>query len=204
MKLGTIETVRRKSPKSKANRTSTPRERTPNDPLTSEEVSKLIQGADNLPDATLFALGFSTGMRVSEVYTLEEPLVDFKNSKAQIWDEKKNRMRFVFFSEQLRLSLQRYIKEYPQSKRESPKLFPYSAKTIERKIQYWTEKLLGRKKSWHCVRHTYISLSREQEIPMEIVIANTGDSPVTILGVYSRMSPEKILHFINERPIFKI
>ena len=116
MKLGAIETVKRKSPKSKANRTSIPRERTPNDPLTSEEVSKLIQGADNLPDATLLALGFSTGMRVSEVCTLEEPLVDFKNSKAQIWDEKKNKMRFVFFSEQLRLSLQRYLKEYPQSR----------------------------------------------------------------------------------------
>ena len=117
---------------------------------------------------------------------------------------KENKMRFVYFSEQLRLSLQRYLKEYPQDKRESPKLFPFSEKTIERKIQYWTEKLLGKRKAWHCVRHTYISLSREQEIPMEIVIANTGDSPVTILSVYSKMSPEKILHFINERPIFKI
>ncbi len=204
MKLGTIETVGRKSPKSKTNKTATPRERTSNDPLTSEEVSRLIQGTDNLPDMTLFVLGFSTGMRVSEVCALEEPLVDFKSSKAQIWDEKKNKMRFVYFSEQLKPSLQRYLNEYPQGKRESPRLFPYSKKTVERKIQYWTGKLLGKRKSWHCVRHTYISLSREQEIPMEIVIANTGDSPVTILGVYSRMSPEKILHFINERPIFRI
>ena len=53
-------------------------------------------------------------------------------------------------------------------------------------------------------RHTYISLSRELELPMEIVISNTGDTPATILKYYSKPSPEFVRRIIEERKLFEV
>jgi hypothetical protein len=90
------------------------------------------------------------------------------------------------------------------NREKDPRLFPFSHKTIERKIQIWTEKALGKKKSWHAIRHTYISLSRELGITMETVMQNTGDAAVAVLKYYSKPSPEFIRRTVNERKSFEV
>ena len=74
----------------------------------------------------------------------------------------------------------------------------------ERKIEYWTKKILGKTKSWHAVRHTYISLSRELELPMEVVMANTGDTAATILKYYSRPSGEYMRQSVEDHKLFEV
>ena len=61
-----------------------------------------------------------------------------------------------------------------------------------------------KRKSWHAIRHTYISLSRELGVPMEIVIQNTGDTAATILKYYSKPSPEFIRKTIQEKQMFEV
>ncbi len=178
--------------------------RTSNDPLTSEEVNKLIQETIDLSDKTLFIIGFTVGLRVSEVVQIDESDIDFDALTIKIHDKKKDVERTGCINNQAKSAILTYLQTFPKKRRGSSLLFPVSTKTIERKIQYWTNKILGKKKSWHCVRHTYVSLSREKEIPMEAVIKNTGDSPITILKVYSQMSNEKVVKFMNERPLFKV
>ena len=118
-----------------------------------------------------------------------------------IWDEKKDRYRKVYLPDQVLNSLRRYWNEREDKK--SPKFFDMSGKTVERTIQKWTKQVLNKEKSWHCVRHTYITLSFESNIPISIVIENTGDTPATILQYYTRLSPSFIKEQINEKPIFK-
>ncbi len=206
MRAAVVTARKRRSPKSNSIKTEQrARERTPNDPLKPGEVSRLIESTSNLKDRTLFILGFSTGMRVGEISQIDESWIQLQESAIRVWDEKKDRPRIVYVSDQALSALRLYLNHYPAASRRSPLLFPgYSAKTIERRIQESTSSILGKKRSWHAVRHTYISLSREQDIPMEIVIASTGDSPVTILKYYSRFSPEAVRKKINEKPLFRI
>ena len=194
---------KKRSPKTSENKTDRKeRIRTPNDPLTVQEANVLLRSIDNIPDHTLVLVGLYTGMRISEISSLEEISINEGESRIHIWDEKKDRYRDVYVPGDVLSVLKRHINAMTRGK--DPRLFPFSHKTIERKIQMWTEKSLGKRKSWHAIRHTYISLSRELGIPMEIVIQNTGDTAATILKYYSRPSPEFIRQTVEEKKIFEV
>ena len=185
-----------KSPKSPSNKT---RNRTSNDPLTREECNLLFRSIDDLGDYTLILTGLYTGMRISEISQIGEILISPEESKIRVWDEKKDLYRDVFVNQDVISALKRFISIRAEK---DPRIFPWSVKTIERKIQHWTGKTLSKTKSWHAVRHTYISLSREMGIPMEIVIANTGDSAATILKYYSKPSAAYIRRVLNENRLY--
>jgi len=178
------------------------RKRHNNDPLTREEIEKLLNGTDNITDHTLLFIGFYTGMRVSEIVSMEDISLNEAEGRIHIWDEKKNKYRDIYVPQDVFSVTRRYINSLKD--RKDPRIFPFTEKTAERKIQYWTQKILGKTKSWHAVRHTYISLSRELELPMEIVISNTGDTPATILKYYSKPSPQFIRRTVNEKKIFEV
>ncbi len=63
--------------------------------------------------------------------------------------------------------------------------------------------MLNKTKSWHCVRHIYITLSFESNIPINVVIENTGDKPATILQYYAKLSASFIKSEINAKLLFK-
>lgn len=178
------------------------RTRTPNDPLTSEEANELLKRIDNIPDYTLVFVGLYTGMRISEIASLEEISINDQEQRIHIWDEKKDRYRDVYVPQEVLSAIKRHINSMTRGK--DPRIFPFSHKTIERKIQGWTYRILGKTKSWHAVRHTYISLSRELGIPMEIVIQNTGDAAATILKYYSKPSPVFIRKVVDEKKLFEV
>ena len=94
-------------------------------------------------------------------------------------------------------SLRRYWNE--RQDKQSPKFFDMSSKTVERTIQKWNTRVLSKPKSWHCVRHTYITLSFETNIPISILIENTGDKPSTILEYYTKLSSSFIKEQINAK-----
>jgi hypothetical protein len=80
------------------------------------------------------------------------------------------------------------IKEYLNSLGKTPQyLFPISAKTVARIIQKYSKHALGFVISWHSLRTTYVSRSVELEQSPTVVMANTGDSPATILKYYTKL-----------------
>lgn len=156
---------------------------------------------DDLKDYTLLLFGFHSGVRVGEL-AFDYNSISWQEGYVSIWDEKKDRYRRIYVPETVLNALRRYWNE-GQDKR-SPKFFDMSAKTAERIIQQWTSEVLSKPKSWHCVRHTYITSSFESGIPISIVIENTGDRPTTILEYYTKLSPAFIKGQINEKPLFKV
>ncbi len=189
------------SPNSNPKKTFQTRNRNNNDPLTSEEVELLLSKVDNLMEHTLLLFGFTAGVRVSET-AFDHTAINQVEGYVQIWDQKKRKSRRIWLQDSVIMALQRYWNEKQDKK--SPKLFDISSKTIERIIQRWTYQVLGKKKSWHCVRHTYITLSFERQIPISVVIENTGDAPSTILRYYTKLSPTFIKQEINTKPLFKV
>jgi integrase len=177
----------------------TSKNRNNNDPLTKQEVEQLSK-IDNLKEYTLLLFGFYSGVRVGEL-SLHYNSIVWNEGFVNIWDENKDRYRKIYIPENVLNGLRRYWNE--RQDRRSPKFFDVFPKTIERRIQHWTKEILDKQKSWHCVRHTYITLSFESSIPISVVIENTGDKPATILQYYTRLSPSFIKEQINLKPLFE-
>jgi integrase len=148
----------------------------------------------------LLLFGFYSGVRVGEL-AFDYNSIIWNEGYVSIWDEKKDRYRRVYVPECALNGLRRYWNE--RQERKSPKFFDMSSKTVQRIIERWTRQVLNKAKSWHCVRHTYITLSFESNIPISIVIENTGDRPATILQYYTKLSPNFIKGEINQKPLFK-
>jgi len=154
-----------------------------------------------LKDYTLLLFGFYCGVRVGEL-SFDYNSIIWNEGYVSIWDEKKDRYRKVYVPETILNSLKRYWNEREDKK--SLKFFDLSSKTVERTIQRWTNLILNKPKSWHCVRYTYITLSFESNIQISIVIENTGDKPATILQYYTKLSPAFIKEQINRVLLFKL
>ena len=192
----------KQSPNPNPIKTDNSRVRNSNDPLTRQEVEQLLVAVNDLMHHSLLMFGFYAGVRVSEAVGFGLSDINEAEGYVHVWDEKKNRYRNIYVPAKVISKLKMYWNERGDKK--SPKFFNISTKSAERIIQQWTEKVLGKRKSWHCARHTYITLSQESEIPIAIVIENTGDSPVTILRYYTRLSVAFKRDQIEKKPLFEV
>ena len=111
MNIYTVNKMKKKKEKKspKMNENKTPRNRTPNDPLTPEEVHILLKAIDNIPDYTLILTGLYTGMRISEISSLEEISINEGEGRIHIWDEKKDKYRDVYIPGEVISVLKRHI-----------------------------------------------------------------------------------------------
>ena len=176
-----------------------PRIRLANRPLSREQVKMVMLAVDNLRDASLLALGFNTGLRVSEAVSFIQDNIDWQQGSIKIWDEKKNIYRWIYAPLETMNKLKQHINE---SKPAGKPVFDMSCKTLERIIQRWTAQAIGEARSWHTVRHTYVSLSNEANQNIGVVIQNTGDRPATILRYYTHLSPDYLRKAVEAKPVY--
>lgn len=170
------------------------------EPLLQEEVIKLVNSTETLEDRTLLVLGFTTGMKLSEIISLEPINFEFNNGVARIWDKKRRLYRSVYLTDETVNEIRVLI----DTKKDSagPRLFPYSAKTIEGKFQRHTLKILGKSRSWESVRRTYISISAKLDMPIKIVVENTGELPSAVVKYYMDIPVSNARRKVNETPLF--
>jgi hypothetical protein len=97
--------------------------------------------------------------------------VDFERGLIKIWDEQKDKWRFIKPTNEALAAVRKYL----NSLDEQPKtLVPISAKTVERLILGYSKRRLGFIISWHSLRTTYVSRSVELEQSPAVVMTNTG------------------------------
>ncbi len=172
--------------------------RHPNRPLTEAEIRRLLFSIDNNRDDALIRLGLSVGLRVSEVVTIRTSEIDYDRGLIKIWDEKKDKWRFVMPTLETMSAIKKYLNSLPK---EPQYLFPVSAKTVERIIQGHSKKALGFTISWHSLRTTFVSRSVELEQSPAVVMVNTGDSPSTILKYYTKLPEVVMRRFVENKPV---
>ena len=176
----------------------TMRKRFPNRPLTEAQIRSLLSSIENVRDDALIRLGLSVGLRVSEVVSIRTSEIDFDRGLIKIWDEKKDKWRLIMPT----LEAMSAIKKYLNSLSKHPQyVFPFSGKTVERIIQKYSKHALGFVLSWHSLRTTYVSRSVELEQSPAVVMANTGDSPATILKYYTKLPEVVLRRFVEGRPV---
>lgn len=182
------------------------RKRHPNRALTEAQIRLLLQAIENIREDALIRLGLSTGLRVSEVVSIRTSELDFERGLIKIWDEKKDRWRYVMPTLDTMSTLRKYINS---ASLKGPWLFPsphapmqpLSTKSVERIIQKYSKQALGFLISWHSLRTTYVSRSVELEQSPAVVMANTGDSPATILKYYTKLPEVVMRRFVESKPV---
>lgn len=174
------------------------RRRFPNRPLTEAQIRILLASMDTIRDDALIRLGLSVGLRVSEIVTIRTSEIDFERGLIKIWDEKKDVWRMVMPTMESMGAIRKYLNALSK---QPQYLFPFSAKTVERIIQRYSNRVLGFVISWHSLRTTYVSRSVELEQSPAVVMTNTGDSPATILKYYTKLPEIVLRRFVEGKPV---
>ena len=170
------------------------------EPFTREQAIRLLNTADSMEERVLLLLGFNTGMSLAEIASLEPINFEFTNGLIKVWDRKKKHYRQVSVSDETTGEIRNLIDTHKDTA--GPKLFLYSARTIEGKFQRHTLKVLGESRSWESVRWTYISISARLGIPIRIVVDNTGESPSAIVKYYIDCQLTNPRRIVNEIPLY--
>jgi len=90
------------------------RKRHPNRPLTEAQIRALLAAIDNIRDDALIRLGLSVGLRVSEVVAIRTSEIDFERGLIKIWDEKKDRWRYVMPTLETMSAIKKYLNALPK------------------------------------------------------------------------------------------
>lgn len=152
------------------------------DPFTQEEAVKLIDSTENLEERTLLVLGFTTGLKITEIASLEPINFDFPKGLVRIWDRRKHHYRNVYLTDDTIGEIRLLIDT--RSDTAGPRLFPHTAKAVESRFQKLTLSVFGKSRSWESVRRTYISTCAAVDLPINIVAENTGETASSILKYY--------------------
>lgn len=179
--------------------------------LTRDEMDSLLVRDSSPTDRLLIQLGLSLGCRVSEIVSLK--VRNIRGRIMKIFDVKKNMYRECVIDSDTEALLKDYLENHytiPRGhRREIQRLFYFSERTANRKVQKAFQEV-GITKDiirprWHVLRHSYIKhvLSEMKDRGLQIAVAQTGDTPETILRHYGIPSLDERLEVADEFSIIR-
>ena len=171
--------------------------------FTESEIQAILSVLHKWQDRLLFMVGLELGSRVSEVSSLKWANVNFQEKYVVIWDEKKDRYRACVLPQEVWTGLWEYAKTI--DKRVGKRVFPYSSKTLNRRIKQWAKDAgITRRVRWHTLRHTYVVESRNKGREWSLISAQTGDTAATLIQEYDKLSLEDRQKMTDERPLTEV
>ena len=198
--------------------TAEKRFRASNEALSRDQVRKLLEGCTNPREQLMLKMGVYTGCRVNELVHLKLEKVDYAQDCITVWDDKKShwawkrnattgkmererkldegRWRKIAIPKALMVELKAWIEANPTG---TDQVWNLSWVTWNRAIKKWSMQLLGINKSWHVLRHTFVSLHSGAGTPLSFVKQQTGDTANTLLKVYDNPSPDMIREQAEKR-----
>jgi integrase len=170
--------------------------------FTESEISHILTVLHEGENRLLFLVGLELGCRVSEIKGLKWSDLQTKDIPYYVvlWDEKKDRHRVCTLPDYIWKLLRQHRKEVDE--RGGKHIFPYSESTINRRIKQWAKDAgINRRVRWHCLRHTYVVQSRAKGRDWSIISMQTGDTPATLISIYSQLTLEDRHRISDESPL---
>ena len=153
--------------------------------------------AIGLRDKAMLELFYSTGMRLSELVSLNHGSVDYKNNLIRLFG-KGSKERLVPFGNRAKLYLNKYIiskknKDFNKplfiTKREKR----ISKRTVQRRISMYIKLVSdGNQLGPHLLRHSFATHLIENGAGIRTVKDLLGHSNLSSTQVYTHIQPEKI------------
>lgn len=181
------------------------------DLISIDELERIINGPDQstlkgLRDRAIFELLFSTGLRVSELCSLNRDL-DLSKEEFPIRG-KGEKIRVVFLSDQARGAIESYLEKRDDmdeamfvqvagkagkkalDKRESIRLTPRSVERIVR--HYATKAGISKKVTPHVIRHSFATDLLSNGADLRSVQALLGHANITTTQVYTHVTDKHL------------
>lgn len=154
--------------------------------IESEFLKDRIFKIENLKHRAIIMLGYSCGLRVSEVINLKIEDIDSKRMIINIRNAKGRKDRIVVLSKVMLETLRNYFKKY------RPTMFlfngqfdlKYSAKSCNEIVK----KYLGKYYHFHLLRHSHSTTLLESGVELTIIQKLLGHSNIKTTQIYSHVS----------------
>lgn len=174
--------------------------------LTKEETIRLIKAPDTSTlqgerDRAILELLYATGLRLSEVASLNLSDVDLNSRQLRAWG-KGSKERMVLMGKPAAEALKRYIKHgRPKllGKKNTPALFlnRFGDRVAERRIQYIISKYarqagLGMRVHPHMLRHTFATHMLDGGADLRAVQELLGHARLATTQVYTHVSQNQV------------
>jgi len=156
--------------------------------LSKEEVKYLLEVTRNLKHRTALSLGYSSGLRISEVVQLHKSDIDFDRMQIRVYHGKGSKTRYVPLSAKMVSLLQAYMRSYPtinylfEGYRKGE---PFSNRALNSSIIKWSRIAgLTKKVTFHTLRHSYATHLLEQGIDIKRIQVLLGHKSIRTTSVY--------------------
>lgn len=145
-----------------------------------------IQNIENLKHKAIISLGFSTGMRVSEVCNLKMSDIDSQRMMILVKNAKGKKDRYVPMSENLLKTLREYYVKY------KPKDYLFNGQTT---LQYShkscneiVKKYIGEQAHFHLLRHSCFTSLLESGTDIRVIQKIAGHTSTKTTEIYTHVS----------------
>jgi len=170
--------------------------------FTQDEILAILSVLSEPEDILLARVGIDLGARVGEMVNLKWADLDFDRKVVTLWDEKKDKTRYCVLTDPT-WELLRVHSEWVD-KRVEKHVFPFSAKTADRKVKRWAhDAKIARRVRYHMLRHTHVVQSRRAGRDWNWLSQQTGDTVATLISEYGQLSIEDRQRIGNESPIVR-
>lgn len=164
------------------------------DLITREELLRLLEAPDTsnlngLRDKAVLETLFSTGLRVSELCSLPRD-INLSSEDFAIRG-KGEKVRVVFLSDVAR----KWIKSYLEKRKdiESGKLFPVTARSVQRMIRHYAVKSgIGKKVTPHVVRHMFATDLLSNGADLRSVQMLLGHANISTTQIYTHLTDKAL------------
>lgn len=158
--------------------------------LSKSDIKKFMKSITNARDSLIMDLLFNTGIRISELTSLN--IEDIKDSNSMIVYGKGGKERKIFFNERLKKSIATYIDSRSD---ECEALFVnrYNERFVERGIQKMFSKYIiksgleQKEFTVHSTRHTFATQMLNSGVPITTVSQMLGHADLKTTQIYAKV-----------------
>lgn len=173
--------------------------------LKEEEMNKLLDETDfgegfvGCRDKMIIEMFYATGIRRAELINLNEADIDFSASQIKVTG-KRNKQRLIPFDEELRLSMEEYIKVRNEAVSRVCEAFfvnRHGERLYDNEVYNLVKRSLSKvvtlkKRSPHVLRHTFATTMLNNEAELESVKELLGHSSLSATEVYTHTTFEEL------------
>jgi site-specific recombinase XerD len=175
------------------------------DLISSEELERIIKGSeDNLRDKAILELLFSTGLRVSELASLNRDL-DLSKDELSIRG-KGEKIRVVFLSDSAKTAVKAYLKErkdmdeamfvresFKKDKKKEIGLGRLTTRSIERMVKHYAIKAgISKKVTPHVIRHSFATDLLSNGADIRSVQMMLGHANISTTQIYTHVTDKQL------------
>ncbi len=164
--------------------------------LEPSELDRFLKSPDDPRDRAILETLFSTGLRVSELVSLDRDTIDLDRGEFSVRG-KGSKIRVVFLSDAAKAAIKTYLDKRTDIE---PKLFNLTPRSVQRIVKKYAIRagIIGKKVSPHSLRHSYATDLLRNGADIRSVQAMLGHASVTTTQIYTHVT-DKQLREVHER-----